>query len=233
MAKPHDADGRAIPRFLPRSCWPAAWSAGDGRSRRRSHETRARSKETCPRWGPLLQRPPGAGGCYQPGPRSDPERFGRLDGWIARFRRPGSPPTEGPLVIDPYRPLRLHRGGAQQSSRRRGRARPRSDAAQAADPGTLSATTPSRPPSCRRRGMRCPLLSISWRRQRRGDLPQRLRAEADVRAGSRSRPQAAGESARRGRHSSCKSHCEPSRSYIPAVALSAPASGRTGRGRRG
>jgi hypothetical protein len=34
------------------------------------------------------------------GPRSDPLRFGRLDGWIARFRRAGSQKTAGPLVIE-------------------------------------------------------------------------------------------------------------------------------------
>ena len=34
------------------------------------------------------------------GARSDPERFGRVDGWIARFRRPGSQATAGPLVIE-------------------------------------------------------------------------------------------------------------------------------------
>jgi len=34
------------------------------------------------------------------GARSDPQRFGRVDGWIARFRRPGSQATAGPLVIE-------------------------------------------------------------------------------------------------------------------------------------
>jgi hypothetical protein len=34
------------------------------------------------------------------GPRSDPQRFGRSGGWIARFRRPGSEETSGPLVIE-------------------------------------------------------------------------------------------------------------------------------------
>jgi hypothetical protein len=32
--------------------------------------------------------------------RSDPQRFGRAGGWIARFRRPGSQETSGPLVIE-------------------------------------------------------------------------------------------------------------------------------------
>lgn len=34
------------------------------------------------------------------GTRSNPQRFGRVDGWIARFRRPGSQNTAGPLVIE-------------------------------------------------------------------------------------------------------------------------------------
>jgi len=34
------------------------------------------------------------------GARADPERFGRLDGWKARFRRAGSPETPGPLVVE-------------------------------------------------------------------------------------------------------------------------------------
>lgn len=32
--------------------------------------------------------------------RLDPGRFGRIDGWKARFRRPGTPSTPGPLVIE-------------------------------------------------------------------------------------------------------------------------------------
>src|SRR2546428_5243386 len=32
-------------------------------------------------------------------PRDKPTRFGRKDGWKARFSRPGSRATEGPLVI--------------------------------------------------------------------------------------------------------------------------------------
>jgi hypothetical protein len=34
------------------------------------------------------------------GNRSDPQRFGRVDGWKARYRRSGSAQTEGPLVIE-------------------------------------------------------------------------------------------------------------------------------------
>jgi hypothetical protein len=33
------------------------------------------------------------------GERSDPARFGRIDGWKSRFRRAGSARTSGPLVI--------------------------------------------------------------------------------------------------------------------------------------
>lgn len=34
------------------------------------------------------------------GSRSDRERFGRVEGWKARYRRPGSAQTRGPLVIE-------------------------------------------------------------------------------------------------------------------------------------
>jgi hypothetical protein len=34
------------------------------------------------------------------GERGDPERFGRIGGWKARYRRPGSPSTSGPLVLE-------------------------------------------------------------------------------------------------------------------------------------
>jgi hypothetical protein len=45
-------------------------------------------------WGPQT-------GSDQPtGPRSDPARFGRVDGWKARYRRPGSRQTSGPLVVE-------------------------------------------------------------------------------------------------------------------------------------
>lgn len=33
-------------------------------------------------------------------PRADPTRNGREGGWIARFHRPGSPQTRGPLVVE-------------------------------------------------------------------------------------------------------------------------------------
>ena len=47
------------------------------------------------------------------GTRSNPQRFGRLDGWIARFRRPGSQQTSGPLVIESRADLFESAGGAR------------------------------------------------------------------------------------------------------------------------
>ena len=47
------------------------------------------------------------------GTRSNPQRFGRLDGWIARFRRPGSQKTSGPLVIESRADLFESAGGAR------------------------------------------------------------------------------------------------------------------------
>lgn len=35
-----------------------------------------------------------------PGPRADPKRFGRIDGWIARFKRGGTAETRGALVVE-------------------------------------------------------------------------------------------------------------------------------------
>jgi hypothetical protein len=37
---------------------------------------------------------------FRPGPRQGQTRFGREDGWKARFRRRGTPATRGPLVIN-------------------------------------------------------------------------------------------------------------------------------------
>lgn len=39
-------------------------------------------------------------GDARPGPRRDPERFGRERGWKARFKRSGSASTPGPLVVE-------------------------------------------------------------------------------------------------------------------------------------
>jgi hypothetical protein len=47
------------------------------------------------------------------GERSDPTRFGRIEGWKARFRRPGSPTTRGPLVIESRADLFEGTDGAQ------------------------------------------------------------------------------------------------------------------------
>lgn len=49
-----------------------------------------------------------------PGERADVTRFGRLDGWKARYRRPGSPETEGPLVIESRADLFAEVSGAEQ-----------------------------------------------------------------------------------------------------------------------
>jgi hypothetical protein len=37
---------------------------------------------------------------FLPGPREDPERFGRLSGWKARFKRGGDAKTAGPLIVE-------------------------------------------------------------------------------------------------------------------------------------
>jgi len=50
----------------------------------------------------------------QPGTRSDPERFGRLGGWIGRWHRAGSTATEGPLVVASRADLFKDSGGAKQ-----------------------------------------------------------------------------------------------------------------------
>lgn len=46
------------------------------------------------------------------GERSDPARFGRLDGWKSRYRRPGSSETGGPLVIESRADVFESAGGA-------------------------------------------------------------------------------------------------------------------------
>jgi len=47
------------------------------------------------------------------GTRSDPRRFGRVEGWKARYRRAGSPQTRGPLVIESRVDLFKPKGGAE------------------------------------------------------------------------------------------------------------------------
>ena len=76
------------------------------------------------------------------GTRSNPQRFGRLDGWIARFRRPGSQKTSGPLVIESRADLFESAGGAERravNSEERGRKGDRS----ASQPLSLSRIRPS------------------------------------------------------------------------------------------
>lgn len=48
-----------------------------------------------------------------PGRRADPGRFGRQNGWKARYRRPGSPATRGPLVIESRADLFADAEGAE------------------------------------------------------------------------------------------------------------------------
>lgn len=48
------------------------------------------------------------------GPRAKPTRFGRLGGWKARFRRPGTPQTRGALVIESRADLFAGESGARQ-----------------------------------------------------------------------------------------------------------------------
>jgi hypothetical protein len=49
-----------------------------------------------------------------PGARSDPNRFERQGGWKARFRRPGSPATVGPLVVESRADLFAAVSGAEE-----------------------------------------------------------------------------------------------------------------------
>jgi hypothetical protein len=47
------------------------------------------------------------------GTLAEVDRFGREDGWKARYRRPGSPSTKGPLVVESKVDLFGDSGGAQ------------------------------------------------------------------------------------------------------------------------
>jgi len=51
---------------------------------------------------------------FLPGPREDPERFGRLSGWKARFKRGGGPKTAGPLIVESRADLFEDSAGADQ-----------------------------------------------------------------------------------------------------------------------
>ncbi len=48
-----------------------------------------------------------------PGSRADPARFGRIEGWKARYRRAGSATTRGPLVIESRADLFESESGAK------------------------------------------------------------------------------------------------------------------------
>jgi hypothetical protein len=48
------------------------------------------------------------------GARSSPSRFGRIDGWKARYRRPGTRQTMGPLVLESRADVFADKDGAQQ-----------------------------------------------------------------------------------------------------------------------
>jgi hypothetical protein len=49
-----------------------------------------------------------------PGVRADPARFDRRGGWKARYRRPGSPATQGPLVVESRADLFADVSGAER-----------------------------------------------------------------------------------------------------------------------
>jgi hypothetical protein len=51
---------------------------------------------------------------FQPGAREDPARFERQGGWKARYRRPGSTETEGPLLIVSMIDVFADAGGAER-----------------------------------------------------------------------------------------------------------------------
>jgi hypothetical protein len=48
------------------------------------------------------------------GMRADPDRFDRIEGWKARFRRAGTPETAGPLVVESRVDLFESPGGARE-----------------------------------------------------------------------------------------------------------------------
>lgn len=54
------------------------------------------------------------GASDQPSGRSNPTRSGRLGGWKARYRRPGTAQTEGPLVIASLVDVFESAGGARE-----------------------------------------------------------------------------------------------------------------------
>lgn len=52
-----------------------------------------------------------------PGTRADSRRFGRIDGWKARYRRGGTPTTPGPLVVESRVDLFAEESGAREDLR--------------------------------------------------------------------------------------------------------------------
>jgi hypothetical protein len=48
-----------------------------------------------------------------PGPRYDTSRFGRAGGWKARYQRPGTTSTRGPLVVESRADVFAHSSGAR------------------------------------------------------------------------------------------------------------------------
>jgi hypothetical protein len=50
----------------------------------------------------------------RPATEANPTRFGRVGGWKARYRRPGDPRTEGPLVVESKADLFGDTEGAEQ-----------------------------------------------------------------------------------------------------------------------
>ncbi|MDX6511540.1 MAG: hypothetical protein QOE36_1044 [Gaiellaceae bacterium] len=51
---------------------------------------------------------------FHPGPRAKPDRFGRQDGWKARYKRAGGATTPGPLVIESRADVFGDSGGAKK-----------------------------------------------------------------------------------------------------------------------
>ncbi len=51
------------------------------------------------------------------GPRADPNRFGRVEGWKARYRRGGTAATRGPLVVESRADLFAGEDGAKDDFR--------------------------------------------------------------------------------------------------------------------
>lgn len=68
-------------------------------------------------------------------PGAAPDRFGRADGWKARYRRPGSVSTAGPLVVESKADLFGGSGGAGDELERARDNLPEGFALESTDPG--------------------------------------------------------------------------------------------------